>query len=453
MRLQVRLNAFLLVTLIAMTVLAILIGSAPYLHDLAEWLYQGQIVKNLLMGNDSVSGYTVAAYPVPNSLATLLLAGLSFILPPLWAGKIFLVLMLLAWYAVTRLFTDRFVDASWRSAATLSLYALTALATFFWYGFISYQLGLLFLTLFFSIYRDDTPGIVIAVFGLVIFFAHALVFLVFALFMGIRLVLSWKWAIVSGLMPSAMLSAWFLAGRHLAAVEPQRIDAIWSGLSEALMYKAGYPAMLGPFKNFILPGGASLLENQPWIYWAGLGANFAVAAVLGILVLATLHSFLKNDLPAIREFPDIRVTYATTLTLMILAYLFAPYHFFGLINAGGRLLIPILLMAFMLGGGMVFPLVRILVWPIALFGLLSSGSYLYLMARTQAPEFSPLETPTVETKPSDSVFDFNEQLYAATRYKYFNYRVFAFAHRFEQIESEQYGELAFRHGLLIENRP
>jgi len=133
--------------------------------------------------------------------------------------------------------------------------------------------------------------------------------------------------------------------------------------------------------------------------------------------------------------------------------LIAPYHFFGLINAGGRLLIPILLMAFMLGGGMVHPLIRILVWPIALFSLISSGSYLYLMAQTQRPEFAPVELSSVRTTPSDSVFDFNRQLYAATRYKYFNYQVFAFAQRFEQIESEQYGQLVFRTGMLIENRP
>jgi hypothetical protein len=453
MRFVVPLNGFLLITLIAVTVLAIIIGRAPYLHDFAEWLYQGQIVKNLFTGGHAVANFTVATYPVPNSLATLLLAGLSILFPPLWAGKIFLISIQLAWYPVLHLFTGRFTNSSWRGAATLGLYALTALSTFFWYGFISYQLGLLFLTLFFAIYRDDTSGYVIAAFGLAIFLAHAIVLLVFLLFLGARLLLSWNKNILLGLVPTGVLSLCFLVGRHLAAVDPQRIDATWSGWEEALIYKAGYPAMLGPFKNFIFPEGISLLENQPWIYWAGLAANFTISAALGVLVLITLYSFVTKDLRASRGVPVLRIAYAVSLVMMLIFYLFAPYHFFGLINSGGRLLLPILLMSLMLGGGMTFPLIRVLVWPVILFSLVSSGSYLYLMAQTQRPEFAPVIPPIVQPESSDSVFDYNEQLYGSTRYRYFNYRIFVFAHRFDQIESGQYGELAFRTGMLIKSRP
>jgi hypothetical protein len=109
-----------------------------------------------------------------------------------------------------------------------------------------------------------------------------------------------------------------------------------------------------------------------------------------------------------------------------------------------------LLMTFMLGGDLARPFVRAMVWPVVIVSLVTSGSYFYLMMQIRQPDFSPLAKSAVSVSPSDSVLDFNERLYASTRYKYFNYRIFAFARRFEQIETEQFHGLAFRHAMLIE---
>ena len=443
----------LLIMLIVLNMLAIIIARAPYLHDFAEWLYQGQIVRQFVEDAAVVSHFTMATYPVPNSLATALLASLSFILTPLWAGKVFLILMLLGWYGVIRLFTRRFVDAQWRAAATLVLYASFALAPFFWYGFISYQLALILFTWFLASYREQTGAWVIAVFGLAIFFAHAFLFLIFGLFLGVRLLLRWSNAVVAGLVPATVCSLWFLVGSYIAQVEPQRINAIWSGLRETIIYKAGYPAMLGPFKNFLLPDGSSLLESHAWVYWPGFIVNFAVVATLGILVLVVLWSYLKDNLPESMEAPVLRTALAISMTLLVLFYLLAPYRFFGLGNPGGRVLIPLVLMAFMLGWGVARPFVRIVIWPVVVCTFITSGSYCYLMMQTRQPEFLPKMTSVVRPSPSGSVFDFNKKLYSSTRYKYFNYRVFAFSRRFEQIESGQFRGLSFRHGMLIKFQP
>lgn len=439
----------LLATLLLLTVFTLIIARAPYLHDFAEWMYQGQIIKNFIVDPAAVSRFTLATYPVPNSLASALLAGLSFVFAPIWAGKVFLMLMLAGWYLVIALFTRRFVEKQWRTAATLVLYVSTALATFFWYGFISYQLALLFLTWFFACYREDTSASVIAAFAVVIFFSHAIIFLVFGLFLGVRLLLKWNWSVVMALLPAAFLSLWFLVGRHIADVEPQKIDAIWNGWREIFIYKLGYPAMLGPFKNFLLPDGSSVFESYTWIYWLGFFINFAVVATFGILVLTVLQKFLKQDLPSNGESPLLQNTCAITIVLLILFYLFAPYHFFGVVNAGGRVIVPLLLMTFMLGGNLARPFVKVVAWPVALFALVTSSSYLYLMLQTRQPEFSPLASSVASIPASDSVLDFNERLYSSTRYKYFNYRIFAFARRFDQIESEQYRGLTFRHAMLI----
>lgn len=443
----------LLAALVLLTILAIAVARAPYMHDFAEWVYQGQIIMRFMVDPAAVSGFTLANYPVPNSLASTILAGLSFIFAPLWAGKAFLTLMLLGWYVVIGLFTRRFVDASWRASASLVLYVTTALATFFWYGFVSYQLALLLLTWFFAVYRNDTKTLVVAAFGVAIFLSHAIIFLVFGLVVGVRLLLKWNWSVFTGLMPATFLSLWFLAGRYIANVEPQQIDAAWSGLREALIYKAGYPAMLGPFKNFLLPDGTSVLEHHGWLYWPGFFINFGVAATFGLLILVVLGKYLKKELPDNQEAALLQNTWAISIVLIILFYVFAPYHFFGVVNAGGRVIIPMLLMSFMLGGNVVRPFVRLMVWPVVLIALLTSGSYAGLMLQTRQPEFSPLSKSAVRIGPSDSVLDFNQRLYAATRYKYFNYRVFAFARRFEQIESEQFHGLTFRHAMLIKYQP
>jgi len=449
-RLPASVLTIVLGVLTAVMVLAVVVSRAPYLHDFAEWLYQAQIVRQFAVDPAGATGFTLASYPVPNSLVTAVLALLSLVFEPIVAGKLFLVAMLLAWLGVIRLFTARHVPAPWRPAATLVLWATIALSTFFWYGFVSYQLALLFLTWFLAVYRADTSAKVIALFSLAIFFAHAMVFLVFGLFLGIGFLLKRNRAIIMGLLPSTACSLWFLAGRDLANVAPQRIDAEWSGLREALVYKAGYPAMLGPFKNFLLPDGSGPLDNHAWLYWLGLTTNFAVAAALGALLAAVLLQYLKSHRPKDRDDPSLRPTCALSMLAMVVFYLFAPYHFFGLVNPGGRVLLPLLLLAFMLNADAVRRYVTLLSWPVALFSLLTVGTYLYLMIESRQAEFPAAATQaTRRVAPAASVLDFNRGLYADARFRYFNYRVFNFSRRFEQIENGRYEGLTFRHGMLI----
>lgn len=438
--------------MIAIPVLAIALARAPYLHDFAEWLYQAEILARFALDPQSVAGFELAPYPVPNSLATMLMAVLCASLPAIWAGKLFLCVMILAWLVAIRAFCARWLPPEDRAPATLLLCGLVAFAPFFWHGFVSYQLGLLLLTAFLALYRDSGAWPVVAVFGLLLFLAHAAIFLVFALFMGVRLWQTREPGIVAALLPVGACVLWFLGGRLWSPAPAPEIDASWATLTEALLYKAGYPAMLGPFRNFILPNGSSLLEHRPWLYWPGLIVNFAVAAGLALLVIATLWQHRPWAQRGTKTPADIQAATATCMALLVLAYLLGPYHFFGLINLGGRLLLPLVLMAFMLGGPPARLAGRWLVWPVALLTLFSAATYLYLMAQTRDPGFSPRVQAPGPAVEHNGVFAFNQQLYANTRYTYFNFRVFAFAQRYEQIEQGQYRGLAFQTGVLRERR-
>ena len=75
------------VGLIASLALVIAAAPAPYFHDFGEWLYQSGILALKITDSAAVAGFTVAPYPVPNSLAPALLALLCLVFEPVAAGN------------------------------------------------------------------------------------------------------------------------------------------------------------------------------------------------------------------------------------------------------------------------------------------------------------------------------------------------------------------------------
>ena len=70
---------------------------------------------------------------------------------------------------------------------------------------------------------------------------------------------------------------------------------------------------------------------------------------------------------------------------------------------------------------------------------------------TSVTRVSAAAVPAVEKPPPEvarSVLAFNEWLYRNTRYSYYNYRIFAFSHRYRQLEEEEYRGMSFRTGPL-----
>lgn len=444
--------------LILSLALLILGAPAPYFHDFGEWLYQGAILALKVTNPTAVASFVVAPYPVPNSLAPALLALLCLILEPIAAGKIFLILLLGGWLWSLWLFTQRFVSEDSRGATLLLLVAVVALASFFWYGFASYQLGLLLFFVFLTGFDERRSPLWIASFGVALFFAHAMILLAWGLLMGWLVLFETppsRRRILLALAPTGLLGLWFVLGRRLTGFEAPVADAGMEGIAELILYKIGSPLQLGGFRNLLQPDGTSLLENLPWVYWLGAASNTLVVLTLGIFILLVLFKpAWCGSGPSPLAAPFIRSLRGFGL-IAIGFYLVAPYNFFGLIHPGGRLLLPLLAAALVLADQSAFRWVRWAALPALLGAALSVSFYgilMYQMVAGNQP-ISGVEPAPAAAPPRYSVFAFNDWIYRNSRYKYFNYRVFVLAERFAQLRASQYPGLAFRTGPITDYRP
>jgi hypothetical protein len=435
---------------VAIFTLGLLFSSTPYLHDFGEWMFQGKVIALKLSNPGLVSGYQLAPYPVPNSLATLILAILNLIFSPLAAGKVFLLLLLTGWCVVGWTFCTRYFEEAADSAkAWLLLLCVAGFSSFFWYGFVAYQLGALLFLAFLARYRTSTGLVEIALMSVVIFFSHAMMFLQFGLLLLVAvLIAGFPARHLIALVPSTLLSAWFLAGRLASGTDPGSAAAQWAGLFEVVVYKFGTATMLGPFKNFILPDGSALLESLPALYWTGVAANVIVTALLGLLVLVVLVKQFAHFGLVLRT-ADQRTALQVFSLLTAVFFVVAPHDFFGMENPGVRMLLPLLFasIALLPSTTLRLPAVGVLFVAVVTIGSVSAYSVSLLRSDGPTAAFEKHEAAPEDVRAS--VLKYNEWLYRHTRYSYYNYRVFAFERRLNQLRNHDYTGLGFKTGLLV----
>ena len=156
-------------------------ADSPYLHDFGEWVYQSKILVTYWTDPEKVAGFQWTGYPVPNILAIIVMAVLSLLFSTITAAKIFLSVLLTGWFFVLQKFVRQFGSTTDSATILFVLFSLVGLSNFFWTGFVSYQLALLLLTLFLTRFRPSMPATELAVFAVLIFLSHAMIFLVFLL--------------------------------------------------------------------------------------------------------------------------------------------------------------------------------------------------------------------------------------------------------------------------------
>ncbi|MFC7538339.1 hypothetical protein ACFQU2_01250 [Siccirubricoccus deserti] len=172
--------------LTVLTIAAVLLLSPyPPLQDFIEWIYQAEVLARL--GDDgALPGVRLAGYPVPNSLFQLLLGGFALVMPAPAAGRLFLVA-----YAAAALLLAAGLARRYQPEAAAPFTCILLISFFFnapfWNGYGNYQTGLLLLAGWYLLpeARRISPWLILA-YGLLLFFAHAMVFAAFAAILGVE---------------------------------------------------------------------------------------------------------------------------------------------------------------------------------------------------------------------------------------------------------------------------
>jgi len=448
---------FRFATLLVLGILlaVIWLGHAPYLHDFGEWVFQSKVLALHWTQPEVVAGFQWTGYPVPNMLAVLVMAFLGLFLPAILSAKIFLTLLLTGWYLVLRRFAWQIGSPADSEALLFVLFSLVGLSSFFWTGFVGYQLALLLFTLFLTRFNPLMSMAELAVFAALIFLSHAMVFLVFALLVLLEMIDTpkrGKWALA--LFPAGVLSLWFVIGRSQADLISPLADTAMSGWTETFIYKLGYPLMLGPFKNLLQPDLSSLLDGVSWLYWTGFLANVVVVTAVGVFILLVVLGRNERANAGTSETGTPRQSLKRATWVLSFFYVFAPYDFFGLINPSGRITVPLLLICLLMASGT--PILssttrslRMLASITLVFTFFTVFTYLVLMHRATSPAYLASRPSREGNPPSSSVLDYNTWVYSQARYDYFNYRIFGFSKRFEDIELAHYNTVGFRTSLLV----
>ena len=331
----------------------VLFGHAgpPSLTDFANWTYQGVLLSDHLRGVPDTA-HMLKSYPVPNSAVTVGIGVLALVLPWMVAAKMWLCAQLLLSFAsLKHLFrTTRGNAAVWGIVPTAVF-----LNTNFWYGFANFEVGLCWVMLMASLLvrreREEEGALRREwVFGgllLLLFFTHMIPFA----FAGLLLLLyAWqtrRFRVLWQLLPSVVVSAWYLLGRYLVAGDA---DGQAGMVSPVRSYTAAFWAykVNSYLKSFglINPGSPAGSEDV-----AVFGRVVFALLVLVNVVLCVLLGWrmLRAARRSIGEGAGERFLWYGVAALVPL-YLLAPGTALGVSDPGSRLLQAGLALALVLCG-------------------------------------------------------------------------------------------------------
>jgi hypothetical protein len=432
---------------------AVWASPAVFLHDYAEWLYQAKILAAKLASPEQVTAFKLHTYPVPNSLSLYVMALLHLVAPPFVTGKLYVTLYVAGWALVSRSFVRRFfADAGQQVLAWCFILSILCFSSFFYYGFTSYQLSLLLFLWFVTLFNRNMPLWQLALFGVGMFFSHAAILICWTLLLGVALILwrgPWQW--LAATLPTGLLSLAYLIGRFGGGSGGIPPESAWANFTEAAVYKAGMVTMQGPFKNFILPAGDTLLEQAPIIYWLGVAANVGVIGIFGVVALWALWQTWTSRDSLARDSIDLPLLGFVLLAVVI--YIIGPHHFFGLVHPGGRMVLPtVIAILALLSSSSIrlgLPLVAVAVTVTLSSALLYNRSVATVGSIAASIPVEAGSRPSAATR---SVMAHNDWLYQNTRYKYYNYRVFLFPTRNEMLKDGSFSGISFKTGPISDTK-
>jgi hypothetical protein len=297
----------------------------PPLQDYGDWVYQGFLLKLIATGNDTI--VTIKPWPVPNAISPVVLAAGMLVSSPIVAAKAFVCVYLVAFTLICHWLTA--TDKGQSDPRFILLVLLGILDSAYWSGYVNFQVGLLLLLFYIGAHRRKQPLSLPfeILFGILIFFSHAICLGGFLLYVGWSSLLRRQLARgITIALPSIILLGWYVLANRTTA--PQ-IDPEGRGSVIAFaIYKVYTLAKLGPYQNFIVDGAGDYDRNVV-LYYTGVVAN------LGFVALFVGPLFLSNIVAVARR----RFTPESLTALFCLGgFLVLPSTLFGVVNIGERVL-------------------------------------------------------------------------------------------------------------------
>ena len=211
---------FFVVSFLAFALVVFGFREPPILRDYPDWVYQGVLLAKMLTGHP-VAGYALKLYPVPNSLTTVGLGLLTVAFGWQLAAKLWLAAYL-ALAAATGLYAGAVFEVKdaglwWVLPVTLFLGQL------FWFGTISFNLGLCFLLLIACLlYRRRERTGWFAALLVACFFVHMIVYAAAMLMVFLYCAYYRRWKLAYVGMATVPLVVWYFAGRLLTHSDESR---------------------------------------------------------------------------------------------------------------------------------------------------------------------------------------------------------------------------------------
>jgi hypothetical protein len=330
---------YFIAVMLAYAVVVLTAKTPPHLLDYPDWVYQGVLFRGVIAGHP-FPGYALKPYPVPNSLTTVGIGLLSTIFTWQVAGKLWICFYLALATFATLMLSRAF--APLHSRAIVALPAIVFLNLDFWYGHISFEIGLcLFMILVALVLRGARP-VPIALLLVVIFFAHMEALACAILFILLWAVSSRQRMKLWTVAPALVLTLWYAVGRFAQGnrdAAATSVAAYSYGSKSFLIYKANTFFKSFGYVNVRAVRAPSISEavlGKPLFVTLAVCSVVSALLVLGLIVRA---SFFRDS----RSVQYFRVFVLILLTLSV----FIPQAVLGTADPGSRLLLTAALISFL----------------------------------------------------------------------------------------------------------
>ncbi len=204
---------FFVGSFVAFAVAVLCSHEAPILRDYPDWVYQGVLLARAVTGHP-VAGYALKPHAVPNSMTTAALGMMTVVFGWVLAAKLWMVLYL-ALAAVTSLYAGAVFEVK-EGALWWVLPVTIFLGQLFWFGTISFNIGLCILLLIACrLYRRLESAWGLGMLLVVCFFVHLIVYASAVLMILLYCLQHRRWKLTYAALATTPLVAWYFAGRLL----------------------------------------------------------------------------------------------------------------------------------------------------------------------------------------------------------------------------------------------